>query len=167
MRQTVYHVVAAIIRRQDEILLVQQQGPGDAKPNWALPGGGAVVGEVIPEALRREVGEETGLRVEAVGPLAYCAQVDNRAENHQLLAFVFEIAAWSGELQPADPDDHILAAAFLPLPVARERLAVLRWRVMREPILAYLGAAVRPGSLWCYRQGAHAQLDLVEVFAGG
>jgi hypothetical protein len=50
--------------------------------------------------------------------------------------------------------------------VALERLAALPWPVMREPILAYLSAGVRPSSLWCYRQEAGAQIDLVEVLAG-
>ena len=42
-------------------------------------GGVAETGEVLSEALVREVREETGLRVVEIGPLAYVVQHDNRA----------------------------------------------------------------------------------------
>jgi ADP-ribose pyrophosphatase YjhB (NUDIX family) len=66
--------VAALLfdtpERPDEILLVEHAGLWDEKPFWSPPGGGVAYGESLPEALQREVMEETGVDIE-VGPLRY------------------------------------------------------------------------------------------------
>ena len=51
--------VYAIIRRRGRILLTQDH----YKPGWKLPGGGVETGELILEALKREVREEVGLDI--------------------------------------------------------------------------------------------------------
>ena len=62
--------VGALVIRADAILLVQHTGLWDDRPFWTPPGGGVEFGESLPEALKREAAEETGLDVE-VGPLRY------------------------------------------------------------------------------------------------
>ena len=59
-------VVTALLRRGDHIVLVQEQR--DGKEMWSVSGVGRV--ELLIEALVREVKEETGLNLTAVGPLA-------------------------------------------------------------------------------------------------
>ena len=64
-------IVAAVVRRGGQVVLVQQQGPDDPDPSWALPGGLLEPGESLTDALKREVRRETGLDVVSVGALAY------------------------------------------------------------------------------------------------
>ncbi len=72
-------VVAGLIRRDDEVLLVRQQGPNDPCPIWSLPGGKVEAGEFLPDALRREIREETGLTLAHPGALIYVTQWLSRA----------------------------------------------------------------------------------------
>lgn len=59
--------VAAVIVKDHHILLVKRLSePG--RGTWSIPGGLIKIGELVAEAVRREVEEETGLEVE-VGPL--------------------------------------------------------------------------------------------------
>lgn len=57
--------VGAVIVSEGRVLLAQR-GHEPAKGRWSLPGGLIEVGELLGEALVREVREETGLLVEPV-----------------------------------------------------------------------------------------------------
>ncbi|MDQ2809583.1 MAG: NUDIX hydrolase [Chloroflexota bacterium] len=160
-----YQVVAAVIRRQDTVLLVCQQGPADAEPYWSLPGGVVEVGELLTEALAREVWEETGLPLLTLGPLLYVCQSDTPADatqpGQETLAHVFAATVPPGEPAHADPDELISSAAFVPLAEAITRLAAKGWRPMCEPIVAYLRGEAAPGMIWCYRRQADGSEALI------
>lgn len=161
-----YHIVAALIRQGDDVLLVRQQGSSDPTASWALPGGGGEPGELLTEALAREVREETGLTVRNPGRLIYVAQLDNPPEGYQSTTFVFEIGAWEGEPRVSDPDGLVQAARFMPVAEAVARLERLPWRVMREPIVAHLRGDVAPGAMWFYRH-ADGEDRMVTLLAHG
>lgn len=147
-----YRVAAGIVRQGDCLLLVRQQGPDDPEPTWALPGGMVEDGEFYGEALSREIHEETGLVVSAIGRFAYLVQLDNRRDGYQTLAAVYEVAAWSGHIGGNDPDQLVHAVEFVPHAEAIRRLERLPWRHMREPAVAYLSAGGATPKMWQYRQ---------------
>lgn len=151
-----YLIVAALLRQGEKVLLVQQQGPHDPSPTWALPGGVVKSGELLSEALARELNEETGLEVVAWGGLIYLAQVDQPASGKQSLVFVFEVTRWKGQLRSTDPDSLIFNVRFLPISEALQKLEALPWQTMREPIVAYLKGEVEGGRVWQYRVESEA-----------
>ncbi len=157
-------VVIAIVRQGDALVLVQQQG--EQGSYWVLPGGLVEVGELVVEALVREVREEAGVEVTDVGRLALCSQIERGHEQSHIMFFIFEVEAWSGALQSADPDDEILSVEMVPYADALERLeANGGWRGVQEPLRAYLRGEQRPGAMWCFREEAGDQ-RLVAHIAG-
>jgi 8-oxo-dGTP diphosphatase len=141
------------MRRGEAVVLVRQGGPGE-EPFWALPGGVVDEGELVPEALVREVREETGLEVEFPVPLALVRQVDNRQPvqlvggrpggGYLVTIWLFEVGDWSGELGAQDPDGFVTEAQFVPVPEAVDRLRRTHWL---EIAADYLEGRVAPGSL--------------------
>lgn len=61
--------VAAVVRDEQGRLLLVRRATNPQKGRWTLPGGKVEFEESLPEAVAREVLEETGVRV-AVGPMA-------------------------------------------------------------------------------------------------
>ncbi|HET9496392.1 MAG TPA: NUDIX hydrolase [Chloroflexia bacterium] len=129
-------VVAAVVRRGNDVLLVKQQGPDDPAPLWALPAGRVEQGENLSQAVAREVLEETGLQVMRLGALRCVSHALDPASGTGALALTFEVDEWSGEPQASGTDEFVTECGFFPVEQAVERLSALPWRSMREPSVA-------------------------------
>ncbi|MFJ5071533.1 NUDIX domain-containing protein [Kitasatospora sp. NPDC088556] len=141
-------VVAALLRRGDQIVLVQEQR--DGQEMWSIPGGGVERGELLGEALIREVLEETGLRLATVGPLAYLVNTTT-TRYPSTVVLTFDCADWDGEIAVHDPDGKVTGAVLLPLEEARKVLASsTASRPEIEPLLDYLDGSAA-GHVWSYR----------------
>jgi 8-oxo-dGTP diphosphatase len=57
------HIALAILRRDGQIILVQQQDTQSDALYWVVPGGLVEPGELIINALSREVQEEAGMEL--------------------------------------------------------------------------------------------------------
>ncbi|MFF3734599.1 NUDIX hydrolase [Streptomyces sp. NPDC002476] len=141
-------LVIGIIRRDDEILLVRESLGTDGEMRWSLPGGGVEDGELLHEALRRELQEETGLLAGDPVRTAFLMHIDSE-QHPSALAAAFEIDEWAGG--PTPQDDDIQQAAFFTLPDALKLLGELDSATQREPIVGYLTGAIAPGTTWLYR----------------
>jgi 8-oxo-dGTP diphosphatase len=96
--------VGAIIFDGDSALLVERAGE-PLKGWWSIPGGLLETGEMLEDAVRREVREETGLEVEIVSRFDIFERImrdaEGRAEYHYVLVdYICKVTA--GELVPGD-----------------------------------------------------------------
>ncbi|WP_456410303.1 NUDIX hydrolase [Oceanithermus sp.] len=129
-------VAAAILQdARGRVLLVANDWGRRGRVRYTLPGGMVEPGETIPDALVREVREETGLAVQSVDRLAYVAQVEDRRKRERTIAIAFT-ASWEGLLNPHDPDGHIVEARFFDADEVAERLGT--HLPLAEPLLYYL-----------------------------
>ena len=92
--------VGAIVRRADELLLVRR-GHEPAAGEWSVPGGRVEPGELLMEAVVRELLEETGLRG-VCGPLV--GWVERISEDHHFVILDFE-ATVADDLAPVAGSD--------------------------------------------------------------
>lgn len=80
--------VGAIVVRAGKVLLVER-GAEPLKGYWSLPGGALETGETLADGIRREVLEETGLRVDPVAIVEVFERImldgGGRAEYHYVL----------------------------------------------------------------------------------
>lgn len=144
-------VVAALVRWRESLLLVQERIDHQDALGWSLPGGGVEPGELFPEALERELLEETGLRMHPVTSLAFVLNTDSPGYPSALLC-AFDCRARTADIAVNDPSNKIVDARFFPLDAAIELMmtttAPLYWR----PAVAYLRGKAPPGTFWSYRR---------------
>ncbi|ONH28116.1 NUDIX hydrolase [Pseudofrankia asymbiotica] len=83
--------VAGVVRREDgRVLCIRRRDDG----SWQIPGGVLENGEHIPDGLRREVAEETGLSVE---PIRLTGVYLNVARDVVALVFLCRVGSQAGE----------------------------------------------------------------------
>jgi len=91
--------VGAVAVRDDGSLLLVRRGKAPALGRWSLPGGRVEWAEVLSEALRREVAEETGLEV-APGGLAGLVERIHPDEGFHYVILDYYVAVTGGTLRP-------------------------------------------------------------------
>ncbi|HNQ84655.1 MAG TPA: NUDIX domain-containing protein [Deltaproteobacteria bacterium] len=94
-------VRALIINDFGEVLLQRRSDTGC----WGLPGGAVELGETVLEALRREVHEETSLRVLSAEPMGLYTGPQQRfaypnGDEVQCFAVAFIVSQWEGSPRP-------------------------------------------------------------------
>jgi 8-oxo-dGTP diphosphatase len=99
-----HQVVAAILRRADQVLLCQRSPGRRWYPDvWDFPGGHVRPDERPEDALRREVAEELGAELEGLegGPVLH--RIDPQAG---LDLSVWVSRRWRGSITNLQPEEH-------------------------------------------------------------
>ena len=102
---------ASAIAVDDDRLLLVRRGRGRAQGQWSLPGGRVHAGELLAEAVVRELLEETG--IEGVcGPFVGVCELVGDGEPHQVV-LAYEVTL----MESADPvaGDDAAEARWVPL----------------------------------------------------
>jgi 8-oxo-dGTP diphosphatase len=90
-------VVAAILVREDRVLICQRREDQPFAMQWEFPGGKVEAGEELPAALARELHEELGIRA-AIGPEIATVQ-HQYAEGLAVELHFFLVAEFTGEIE--------------------------------------------------------------------
>jgi len=93
--------VGGVVIREGAVLLVRRAAEPLAG-QWSLPGGAVEVGETLEEAVVRELGEETGLRVRVVALVEAFEKITRDAEGRPRYHYVlldYLCAATGGALR--------------------------------------------------------------------
>ncbi|MBU0530689.1 MAG: NUDIX domain-containing protein [Candidatus Aenigmatarchaeota archaeon] len=87
----------AIIKDGNKYLFLKRAPNSRAYPNqWNFPGGKLEIGEESEEGLKRELVEETCLKIKIIEPLFISSEIINK-ENAVIIAYLCEIV--SGEIK--------------------------------------------------------------------
>jgi 8-oxo-dGTP diphosphatase len=133
---TEIRLATGLALHESTILLVASRYASHPQPLWNLPGGRIRPGELLQDAVRREVLEETALSAR-VGDLAYVSESFD-GDTHVVNA-TFEIEV-TGTPRIPESGDHVVAAQWVPLGELAQHLRV---NVVREPLERYLGFRIR------------------------
>jgi len=122
------HVVAALIKEDDKILLCQRNSDDDYANLWEFPGGVPKEPEEFSCAIEREIEEELGLRVKAQ---QLVADFFDENDNLKIKVFLFSCLTQEGVPKALDCQDFgfftILQAQSLTLaPVDKKILHYLK-----------------------------------------
>jgi ADP-ribose pyrophosphatase YjhB (NUDIX family) len=122
--------VQAWIERDGRFLALRRNQDPE-RGRWNMPGGFVEAGESGPEAIRREVREETGLEIEVQGVIGVFASTYGEGEDAEPIFDVAFRATADGELEVSDESEEAgwFSLAEFPEPAfkgEREALAVLR-----------------------------------------
>jgi 8-oxo-dGTP diphosphatase len=99
-----HHVVAAILRRADRVLLCHRSPQRQWYPDvWDFPGGHVEPGERPEDALRREVAEELGAGLEGLDGEPVLHKIDPQAG---LDLTVWVSRRWRGTVSNLQPEEH-------------------------------------------------------------
>ena len=94
-------VTAAIIMKQNKVLLMRRAQGHSAAGGWEYPGGKIEPGETGPEAIKRELKEELNIDAE-IGIMM--AETKVLSGNEEIHLMAYQVLSYTGEITLTDHD---------------------------------------------------------------
>ncbi len=110
--------VGAVVVDDDDLLLIRR-GRGAAQGEWSVPGGRVLAGELLAEAVVRELAEETGLEGICEEFIGWTERI---GDDHHYVILDFRVTLL--ERRPPTAGDDAAEAAWVPLVDVAERRLV-------------------------------------------
>ncbi|GIX16395.1 MAG: DNA mismatch repair protein MutT [Rhodothalassiaceae bacterium] len=136
--------VGVVVFKGCEVLLVRR-AKGEKAGEWSIPGGHLEWGENLEAAARRELAEETGIRLSALGGLADVAELISRDGRGQVVVHYVLVDYWvrigEKEASRARAMSDVSALRWQPVDRLDE---VEMWEVTRRVIRRAAGLAGSP-----------------------
>jgi len=129
--------VGALVFKDDTVLLIRRGKP-PLEGAWSLPGGRCRDNESLPDAVKREVGEECGIEIgvqDLLKLFEYIEQDENERVKYHYVVFDFRAGYIGGTLgHSSDASD----ARWVPFRDLEEyELSDAVWEVVREAARSY------------------------------
>ena len=93
--------IGVIIRKDDKVLLGKRRG-SHGEGTWAFPGGHLEMGESIEDCARREVAEETGIKIKNLQKGIFTNDIFSPEKHYVTLFMVCDYD--SGEVETLEPE---------------------------------------------------------------
>jgi len=121
----VVECVSGVLTRNGAVLVEKRRADDEADPGLTLlPGGHVEPGESLHQALRREMREELGIRVEKTTPLIVRLYTASNGERQRI--HYFHVKAWSGRIRSREAQTVYWESKIQNLSDAVERRIVRR-----------------------------------------
>jgi len=114
-----YLAANALVERNGEYLMIEE-GKDYVEGTWNVPGGGIEHGEDPVDAVKRELKEETGLKLTRINGLLGVYSSKSAKDGHPVKVFVFDCVAEEKTPEP-EIEDEILEAKFLSIEEIKEK----------------------------------------------
>jgi 8-oxo-dGTP diphosphatase len=131
------------------VVLVREAYPTWGGEFWNIPSGRVEGGETPAEGAARELAEETGLRV-SPEDLLLVSTTTTTVDTRVSLSWNHAVEVAVPDLGVADPDGLVREARWFSVDAAVEALALLPYRPLAEPAVAYLRGDAEPGRHWTF-----------------
>lgn len=95
----------ALLKNENNEILMMLRNKEPAKDKWAIPGGKVEMFETLEETLKREMKEELGVQIEVTNFLCNVQDINKEKGEHWIMP-VYETKIVSGNIVNIEPEKH-------------------------------------------------------------
>lgn len=152
-----------IFNNKNQILLAKHKPEFGASYYWYIPGGTANKNEKAPDALKREIEEETNIdiNINEIDEPVYTAEHINYKKGWHSDIYVYKIKHLNGKIKINEPNSDIVELKWFDIKQAIDVIKNVPFRVMQEPLVNYLKTK-KSKKYWVYVEYSDGKIKLLK-----